>query len=216
MLMPVRFSYLDFGIGTVSRPIGETTVTVGVRGSTGAPALARQRWTTPATPGHYCIQVELIWEDDANPANNLGQRNVDVSPLNSPTARFAFAVRNAAATERTVRFELDGYTVQTLAVCDPPEAAEAPELSAPEVDARVREAQRRHGREHHALADGWLVEAPTALQLRPDQQRTVEVIATAPDGFEGRQAINVHALAGDELLGGVTLYCVGRVEEHDR
>jgi hypothetical protein len=37
---------------------------------------------------------------------------------------------------------------------------------------------------------------------------TVEV--KAPDGFEGRQAFNVNALAGDELVGGVTLIAEGR------
>jgi hypothetical protein len=37
----------------------------------------------------------------------------------------------------------------------------------------------------------------------------VTVDITAPDGFVGRQGINVHAEANGQLLGGVTLYVDG-------
>jgi hypothetical protein len=47
-----------------------------------------------------------------------------------------------------------------------------------------------------------------ALDAREQQQVTVDVIA--PDGFLGRQAINVNAFAGERLVGGVTLYVDGQ------
>ena len=92
----VRFYYLSFGAGTVRNYIGETYVDVPVKGSPLGPAEARMVWITPPA-GHYCIQVELNWIDDANPLNNLGQENVDVKKLNSPNATFTFAVRNTSA-----------------------------------------------------------------------------------------------------------------------
>jgi hypothetical protein len=45
--MPVVFSYLDFGVGTVSVPIGSTTIDLGVKGGPGCPAYAKMFWTTP-------------------------------------------------------------------------------------------------------------------------------------------------------------------------
>ena len=109
----VRFSYLSFGAGTIRNFIGETFVDVPVKGATGLPAAAKHVWTTPAVPGHYCIQVELVWPDDANPDNNLGQENVNVQKLNSPNATFEFALRNdsgfaAASTSGRTRINCPG------------------------------------------------------------------------------------------------------------
>ena len=49
--MPVSFSFLEFGISTVSVPIGSTQVNLGVKGGAGCPAYATMPWTTPTTPG---------------------------------------------------------------------------------------------------------------------------------------------------------------------
>jgi hypothetical protein len=35
-------------------------------------------WRTPATPGHYCIEVEVSHPDDGNPSNNRGWNNTQV------------------------------------------------------------------------------------------------------------------------------------------
>jgi hypothetical protein len=50
---------------------------------------------------------------------------------------------------------------------------------------------------------------PAELVLAPGEQQDVTVDITSPDGYLGRQAINVHADSGPELLGGVTLYVDG-------
>jgi hypothetical protein len=77
--MPVNFSLISFGVGgdTVQK-ICSTLVNLPVRGAPGEPTLARITWTTPALPGHYCIQVDAIWPDDANPLDNTGQENTVV------------------------------------------------------------------------------------------------------------------------------------------
>jgi hypothetical protein len=200
--LPVQFSYLEFGIGTVRHDVGETTVDLPVKGAPGTPAFARMPWRTPAGAGHYCLQVELIWADDANPANNMGQHNTDVRPLNSPEARFALTVRNAGPRVRVLRLELDAYQLPSRLPC--------PEQGRP-ADQRRREALGRHRPEAWSLPEGWRIALePARTRLAAGEEATVDVEVTAPDGFSGRQAVNVRALDGTELVGGVTVYIEGR------
>ena len=112
----VRFYYLSFGAGTVRNYIGETYVDVPVKGSPLGPAEARMAWTTPPA-GHYCVQVELNWIDDANPLNNLGQENVDVKKLNSPNATFTFPMRNTSARARVFTLRADAYAIPEKPRC---------------------------------------------------------------------------------------------------
>lgn len=191
--MPVKFSFLSFGIGQTKTEIGTSQANLSVKGGSACPAYARHPWTTPSTPGHYCLQVELIWTDDGNPENNLGQHNTDVKALNSPNADFAFPVRNEADFGRAIRMEVDGYAIPPLPECQPqPEPRD-----------------RTGGPQHHDYPQpaGWTVEVnPPELQLGPGEQQTVAVHISAPDGFTGIQAFNVHALASGAPIGGVTLY----------
>jgi hypothetical protein len=194
--LPVLFSYLAFGIGTTKNTIGTTHVNLSVKGGSACPAYARQTWTTPSTPGHYCLQVELIWPDDVNPANNLGQHNTDVRPLNSPNADFAFPLRNDADFARDFELEIDAYRIGELPECEPTE----PGGRAIPVTTRERP----------PLPHGWTVDvAPNHVQLAPREQTDVTVHVTAPDRFTGLQAVNVHALADRAPAGGVTLYVHG-------
>ena len=204
--LPVRFSYLDFGIGGPPVPIGITKVDLPVKGAAGHPANAGVRWKTPPTPGHYCILVELLWGDDANPFNNLGQENTDVKALNSPKAVFTFPVWNDGRLPRTMNLEVDFYERPEAEPC-PEKSARQPALTVREVEAQRRRALERHGREHFAVPEDWriLVE-PKRLTLGPGEHELVTVDITAPDGFSGRQAINVNAVNGENLVGGVTLY----------
>jgi hypothetical protein len=206
--LPVRFSFLTFGIGQASTPIGVTHVDLGVKGSAQSPAIARHAWVTPSTPGHYCVQVELEWADDANPGNNLGQENVDVAPLNSPRAAFRFPVRNATRRETTLRLEADGYRLVPPSPCDESPAKTA-DISEHERQRRIRAAVAAHRR--RPPPDDWTLEIePAELLLAPGQEDDVQVNVFAPEGFEGRAAINVNAFAGQLPVGGVTLYVEGR------
>jgi hypothetical protein len=203
--LPVSFSFLNFGIGTLHNPIGHTFVNLGVKASPSCPAFASVPWRTPATPGHYCIQVLLIWSDDANPLNNLGQTNTVVGPLNSPQANFALTVRNNAEEPRGFRFEVDGYEIPPRPRCgESPGRDESP-------DARRDQLLRLHGRGRHPLPQGWRVELdPDQLELAPQQERPIKATVIAPvEDFRGRQTINVNAFANDDFIGGVTLYVEG-------
>jgi hypothetical protein len=61
----------------------------------------------------------MFWPDDLNPANNLGQENVDVGKLNSPMAVFKFPLRNDAPIRRRLRLEVDAYPPPAPPPCPP-------------------------------------------------------------------------------------------------
>jgi hypothetical protein len=196
--MPVEVSYLSFGIGTTKTTFAQTQVDLPVKGSAGLPARAEVEWRTPPDPGHYCLQVELLWPkvEDENPDNNLGQHNTVVQALHSP-ARFEFPVRNDdLSRRRDIRLVADMYRIPPLRSCDERGEREG--------------AAARHERARFPVPEGWRVEMePSSLRLAPDQEEQVSVTVTAPDGFAGRRAVNVNAFDGERLVGGVTLYVDG-------
>ena len=182
-----------------------------VKGVAGCPAFAAQKWHTPATPGHYCLQVRLIWPDDAEPGNNLGQENTNVKALNSPHAAFDFLLRNEAGQRRLLRLVPDVYRPGARPTCAEDETPAAnPHLTPREIAIRRRTAETEHGRGRFPVPPGWTVAiAPEEAALDPGEERTVTVDVTAPDGFAGEQAINVNAFFGETLAGGVTLIVTG-------
>src|SRR5439155_27263185 len=106
-----------FGLGTAGDPIDETTVNLGVKGGPGCPAFATVQWTTPTTPGHYCLKAHIEWADDSNPNNNVGQENTDVVQTASP-AQTTFRLRNDdLERRRRYRFEVDTYTIPEQEPC---------------------------------------------------------------------------------------------------
>jgi hypothetical protein len=190
--MPVHLSFLDFGVGTVPIPVGSTTVDVGVKGSPGQPAFASVAWTTPATPGHYCLQVLLDPADDLDVTNNLGQENTNVAAATSPAA-FSFTLRNNTNRQRRYRFEADAYVIPELVACGT--TADARQLS---LD--------RHHRGRHPVPAGFAVAiTPDAPTLAPGAAVAVSVSVTPSPGFVGRQPINVNAFHDGGFAGGVTL-----------
>jgi hypothetical protein len=202
--MPVRFSFLRFGIGGGKTTFAEDVVDVPVKAAVGSPVHAVVEWVTPPEAGHFCLQAELIWpaKEDANPNNNLGQLNTDVKALRS-AATFTVPVRNDDLRgHKLIRLHVDAYHLPDLASCD-----EAPSDS----EGRVAWARRRNSTEEFPVPEGWTVQAmPSELSLGPGEEADVVVTVTAPDGFNGRMPFNVNAIDGDGLLlGGVTLYVQG-------
>jgi hypothetical protein len=200
--LPVEVSYLDFGMGAIPVPIATTAVDLPAKGAPGTPAIATVEWRTPATPGHYCIQVRLMWPFDANPDNNLGQHNVDVKALNSPRASFIVPVQNPSRRRLTIRFKVDAYELPPPRPCPP--AEEQPEGR----EERRRRMMAVHGADGHPIPEGWHVdlgEAREGLMLEPGASDDVNVAITAPDGFSGRKSFNLNAIAGPDMIGGVTL-----------
>jgi len=205
--MPVRFSYLSFGIGTKDNPIGTTKVDLGARGAPNCPAFATHSWTTPSTPGHYCLLVELLWGDDANPRNNRGQSNTQVKKLNSPHAAFDFETANRDRVRHAYRFAPDAYALSARPSCEGRTRASVFPPTAEEIKARADAARAEHNPAHFPIPPGWTVIIdPETVPLGPGESRSVIVDITAPDGFTGRQSFNVNAFDEDDrLVGGVTL-----------
>lgn len=214
----VDFTFRDFGIGPAPIAIGSDTVTLPVKGAPGHPAVAKTTWHTPPTPGHYCLKVELNWADDANPKNNLGQENTTVGTATSP-AVFKFPVRNEATIRRLLRLVADAYTIPPPMDCrerprkkdsdrkNPDLAFMAGFVPITEESADWTHARQRHGPATHPVPPGWTVEfEPEALDLTAGETQQVIVSVTPPPDFVGQQAINVNALNGTDLVGGVTLF----------
>lgn len=193
--MPVHLSFLDFGVGNAPVAVGTALVDVGVKGSSSQPALVTIPWTTPPTPGHYCLQVLLDPVDDIDRSNNLGQENTDVAAAQSP-ATFTFTLRNDTPLERRYRFEVDSYRIPALPDCADGKPGEAEML-------------RRHHRGSHPLPAGFTVQIdPSTPTLAPDQAATITVTVEPPPGFTGNQILNVAAFHQQGLAGGVTLTVV--------
>jgi len=73
-LVDVR--WIEFGAGAqIRHPIAVSVADVPVWPATATVAV---KWRTPATPGHFCIEVQLTHPDDGNPTNNLGWNNTQV------------------------------------------------------------------------------------------------------------------------------------------
>jgi hypothetical protein len=192
--MPVHLSFLDFGIGAQSTHVGTVKIDVGVLGSPDQPGFASLLWTTPSTPGHYCLQVLLDPADDLNFANNLGQENTDVVAAHSP-AEFKFTLRNNTPNTHHYRFEVDSYQIPSLPKCE---------------DVRLNsDALTKHRRGTHPVPPGFAIQiSPSTPTLNPDQSAVIIVTVDPPAGFIGRQAINVNAFHDQGFAGGVTLTCV--------
>lgn len=200
--LPVRFSYLSFGIGTQSHTIGDAHVTLGVKGGANHPAFARVKWRTPTAVGHYCIQVLLDWLDDANPLNNLGQENTNVGEIHSPV-QFTFMLHNPTHEVLGYHFEIDVYQIPKRQPCSEVERNEPREG----MDTLGRRVPEVHDRRNYPLPRGWIVDFdPSEPELAPGAAQLVRMTVTVPDDFLGRQPINVNTFHHYGLAGGLTFY----------
>src|SRR5258707_3776079 len=146
----------------------------------------------PAAGGHYCVQVELIWHDDADPGNNLGQTNLDVKKLNSPNASFAFQLRNDGVATARMRLTTDAYRLSPLDPCER------------EKDPRRRNQRLAgHLREAHALPRGWRGEigGEAGGLLKTGEERPGAVKVGGPGRFRREADRKRHDLRGDALVG---------------
>ena len=215
--MPVEFAFLSFGVGSALSAIGTQTINLPVKGAPGHPAHAKQTWITPGA-GHYCLKVKLIWPDDANPKNNLGQENTNVVAATSP-AIARFPVRNEDTIPKVIRMIADAYQIPEKMDCrkkpgkrgsdrkHPKHRKRAVFIPPSEEDADWTLARVRHDPEAFPIPPGWAVEiAPSNFELAPNASREVTVTITPPNDFRGQRPFNVNAMHGRDLLGGVTLF----------
>jgi hypothetical protein len=210
--LPVVLSYLSFGIGVTRTFVGLANTDLGVKASSQCPAFATIPWRTPANPGHYCLQAFLSWPDDANPDNNLGQKNTQVGRAASP-ALFSFLLHNEAAVRQRFQLEADAYALPDLPPCgDAPPADGRRQSRLAESRARWEAAlaAQRYGK--FSVVDHYNVSIePADVELDAGQTITVSAAIQPLDpAFSGRRAINVHGFVLAEgrsrrLAGGVTL-----------
>jgi hypothetical protein len=109
--MPVVFRLFGFGVGggTVQE-IGSVKVDLPVRGAPGEPVEASVTWTTPPAPGHYCIQIEAVLPDDANPLDNVGQHNTVIQGVSAGRAlHLIVPIRNRLQGVRTFAVRHHSY-----------------------------------------------------------------------------------------------------------
>lgn len=81
----VEVEWIEFGAGSqIRHPIANLVANVPIWPGT---TVVATKWRTPATPGHFCIEVDLAHPEDGNPANNRGWNNTQVHAANSPVDR---------------------------------------------------------------------------------------------------------------------------------
>ena len=215
--MPVEFEFQSFGVGAVLTPIGTQVVDLPVKGAPGHPAHAKQTWITPKAAGHYCLKVRLVWADDANPKNNLGQENTNVVAATSP-AIVTFPIRNDDTIRKAVRMAADAYQIPARMDCDrkpdkddsdkrhPTHRRRGTFIPPSERGADWTLARVRHDPAAYVIPPAWSVHIePLEFVLDAGATRDVTVTVTPPADFRGEKPFNVNAFYGNDLLGGVTL-----------
>ena len=211
--LPVHLSFLSFGVQTTSTYLGKTFIDLGVKGSSQCPAYASFEWVTPKE-GHYCLQANLVWSDDANPFNNLGQENTNVGELHSP-AHFTFKCRNIASVQRRFVFEVDDYQIPKLESCPSPESTKKrreEETLFQESKRHWKQALAKQAYGKFSNLPDWHIEiTPHMTTIGAGEEIEVKVsIEPKFEGFQGQKPFNIHAFSlgsnGEKTLeGGVTL-----------
>jgi uncharacterized membrane protein len=199
----VVVNWLSFGVGgTTATPI--TAYVLDVPAATPFPGVQRTfPWTTPATAGHYCIQVLITHPDDVNPGNNEGWNNTVVKAI-QPGQEYRLLIPvwnarwfarngtgNAAWRKRLadVRLTVDSYAL-------PPRDS----LPTNDVDALFA---RRPAQWGATVTPAQLTIVP-GTKDEHNAEFAVRVPANAPHGT--RMTFNVSATAGGLPLGGVTIH----------
>lgn len=215
--LPVEFFFRSFGIGAAITSVGTKTIDLPVKGAPQHPARAKITWHTPVVPGHYCLLVRLVWPDDANPKNNLGQENTNVGIAASP-AVFKFPVRNEDTIRKRIRMTADSYVIPAAIKCQERPTKKHSDrtyashkrinifIPPSEEKADWTLARVRHDPEAFPVPAGWSVKIePAQFELSPGATQEVSVSITPAEGFHGERSFNINAMYGAGLLGGVTL-----------
>jgi hypothetical protein len=201
----VAVRWIEFGAGgqvrhDIASLVADVPVFPGV-------AVVHAPWRTPATPGHYCIEVELSHPQDGNPqdgnpANNLGWNNTEVKAA-------------ASKVETSIRIfnRFVGSAPRLVAEAMARGEGRAPPWNLVEVtfdsyvfhDAYGRDADLDLMFEPRPPAWPVLLE-PSLFHFSPEETyRDVKVVIDAPDGPGPAETFNVTARQGGAPLGGVTL-----------
>jgi hypothetical protein len=192
----VKVVWMEFGAGgTVTTLIGTVVTDVPVWPGT---SVIHVPWTTPGTPGHYCLQAQISHPNDGNPANNLGQNNTQVYAAHSQVKgqirifnKFLGApaitiIGNDRQTRprNHVEITVDSYVFK--------------DGSGKDLDPMTTFAPRE---------PAWPAQVvPASFDFGPDEPyRDVTLIVDAPNGPGPAEVFNVTARQDGTPLGGVTV-----------
>ncbi len=195
----VDVRWIEFGAGgPIRHPVASRTVDVPRWPGTG---VVHVPWRTPATPGHFCLEVELTHPMDGNPANNLGWNNTQVRAA-------------ASEVETSIR-------IFNRWIAGPPKWAlreyhgERPLPAWNVVELTVDSYAFRDAYGRDADPDVMFAERPPAWPARiephifhfmPEETfRDIKLIVDAPAGPGAAERFNVTARQGGSPLGGVTV-----------
>jgi len=196
----VQIWWMEFGAGgTVKHALGTTFVDVPTWPGV---ATAQFPWTTPATPGHYCLEIELFHPDDADPSNNRGQNNTQVYAAHS-RVESPIRVFNTFADDPPVQ-------PGTLSPKRPPVPVHGDDVEIT-VDSYVfADAIGKDANPDTMFAPrdaAWPARVePASFTFQPGERyRDVLLIVDAPDGPGPAETFNVSVRQGGAPTGGVTV-----------
>ena len=196
----VQVNLLDWGMGVqASTPLH--TYARDIPAATPFPGVPETfNWTSPAAPGHYCIQVLIVHPEDVNPDNNHGWNNTNVRDVQpGQTVRIQIPLWNPTRVDRK-----DGDDAWAKLLSDVRLMVDSYELPRSGLPVRVPDAlfARRA-----ALWDASVT--PSRIDVLPGARAAtdVEFAVTVPvnAGPGTRGVFNVSAAAGGRPVGGVTI-----------
>jgi hypothetical protein len=197
----VEVRWVEFGAGgQVRTPIDTLLTDVPVYPGT---SMVGTKWRTPATPGHYCIEVEVFHPDDGNIANNRGWNNTQVKTATS-AVRTPVRIYNQALPYRTAAARLRDLE-PTGGREVPPELVRVMVDSYTFHDAYGKKVEPARMFAQRPPAWPAQVEPATFHFAENEAYRDVLLVVEAPDTAGMREAFNVSAWQGMRPIGGVTV-----------
>jgi hypothetical protein len=198
----VNVGWIEFGAGgQILHPITQLLTNIPVWPGV---SVLHVPWRTPATPGHYCIDIKLYHPRDANPANNHGWNNTQVYAAHSPVSGsmriFNRWIAGAPTTSKQARAAQEGARSGV-----PWNLVEISVDSYVFVDAYGRDA---HPDEMFApKPPAWPVQIdPPLFHFEPHETyRDVAIMIDAPSGPGASKDFNISAFQGGTPLGGITI-----------
>jgi hypothetical protein len=193
----VSFEVRGFGAGTsLVSNLGAVVIDVPAGGS----EVAEVPWHTPASGGHNCLRAIIFHHDDANPLNNVGQHNTDIARPASKEHSLTFLVGNEGADNKSIHFEMDAYRL-------PAEAMQAENSAERQSVKYLRRLQEANDPLKQPIPESLNPQlSAERLELKPGEEVEITLSLTPPPRDDGLLSVNVNALEGADLIGGITAY----------
>jgi hypothetical protein len=199
----VELRWIEFGAGAqIRHPIATLLADVPVWPGT---AVVGSTWRTPATPGHYCIEVELSHPDDGNPANNRGWNNTQVKEAASEV-QVPIRIFNAWVGGSPFRVQRGRRRRRVTHVAEPPGYLVEVEVDSYRfVDGKGKDVDP--ARMFGPRPPAWPARVePHLFHFAQDEAyRDVLLVVDAPDGPAPMEPFNVNVRQGGQPTGGVTV-----------